>query len=108
MCILRIWKCPGIKGWKGPIGRSIHVSRCRKCGFEEENDEFNFGLCDMAGKLMTGMCRVADGDFGGVRCLNKDGTTATGAYLHVDNPDGTEFIHINIIDSNANELVEEL
>jgi hypothetical protein len=62
----------------------------------------------MAGKLMTGMYRVADGDFGDVRCLNKDGTTATGAYLHVDNPDGTEFIHINIIDSNANELVEEL
>ena len=62
----------------------------------------------MAGKLMTAMYRVADGDFGDVRCLNKDGTTATGAYLHVDNPDGTEFIHINIIDSYPNEPVEEL
>ena len=77
-------------------------------GFEEENDDFNIGLCDMAGKLMTAMYRVADGDFGDVRCLHKDVTSAaTGAYLHVDNPDGTEFIYINIIDSNTNELVEE-
>jgi len=77
-------------------------------GFEEQNDDFNFGLCDMAGKLMTAMYRVADDEFGDLRCLGNDGTTATGAYLHIDNPDGTEFIHINVIDSNPKEPVEEL
>jgi len=77
-------------------------------GFEDEDDQFNFGLCDMAGKLMTAMYKVADGGFGDDRCLNFDGTSGTGAYLHIDNADGTEFIHINVIDSNPKEPVEEL
>ncbi len=78
-------------------------------GFENQDDQFNFGLCDMAGKLMTAMYRVADGGYGDDRCLNADGTTATGAYLHIDNANGTEFIHINIIDPiMPKEPVEEL
>lgn len=77
-------------------------------GFEDQDDEFNFGLCDMPGKLMTAMYRVADGNFGDDRCLGFDGTSSTGAYLHVDNANSTEYIHINVVDSNPKEPIEEL
>ncbi len=76
-------------------------------GFEDQNDEFGFGTCDIAGKLMTAMYRVVDGGFGDVRCL--EGRSAAGAYIHVDNLDGTPYIHINEVDSDGNkEPVEVL
>jgi hypothetical protein len=77
-------------------------------GFENQNDDFNFGLCDMAGKLMTAMNGVAAGGFGDARCLNDGGKSATGAYLHIDNADGTALIHINKIGDGTSEPVEEM
>ena len=44
---------------------------------------------------------------GDVRYLNQDGTstsTAT-AFLHVDNPDGSVYIHLNFIDSGETEPI---
>lgn len=76
-------------------------------GFEDENDEYGFGQCDMAGKLMTAMYRVATGGFGDMRCLD-DGTSAAGAYIHIDNEDGTVFIHINEVDTDEKDPVEVL
>jgi len=91
----------------GNVVKSGTVSSLQS-GFEEQTDDFNFGLCDMAGKLMTAMYRVPAGGFGDVRCLRQDGRSATGAYLHIDNEDGTELIHINEIDTDTKEPVEVL
>lgn len=77
-------------------------------GFEDENGDFNFGLCDMAGKLMTAMYRVTLGDFGDVRCLLSKGTSGTAGFLHIDNSDGSEYIHINVMDSMDKEPVEAI
>ena len=76
-------------------------------GFEDGSDEYGFGQCDMAGKLMTAMYRVADGGFGDVRCFDR-GTTATGAYIHIDNEDGTELVHINVVEAGRQEPLEVL
>lgn len=77
-------------------------------GFEDEEDTYDFGLCDAAGRLMTAMYRVADEDLGDTRCLEDFGTSASGAYIHVDNEDGTEYIHINIIGDGEKEPVENM
>ena len=77
-------------------------------GFEDQDeDKYNFGLCDMAGKLMTAMSRVADGGFGDMRCLFSEvPVSATGGYLHIDNADGTVLIHIDWVGSGDKEPVE--
>ena len=48
----------------------------------------------MAGKLMAALESVFSKGLGDVRCLDDDesGYSTTGAYLHVDNADGTERI----------------
>ena len=63
--------------------------------YDENDDKYTFGTCDIAGKLMAAMYKVVVGGFGDVRCLGDIGTSAAGAYIHVDNPDGTSFLHID-------------
>lgn len=76
-------------------------------GFQSEtNDEY--GVCDMAGRLMAAMEMVSDGAYGDIRCLGNQGHSATGAFLHIDSPDGTELIHINIVGDGSEEPVEKL
>mmetsp|Transcript_26936 Transcript_26936/g.40768 ORF Transcript_26936/g.40768 Transcript_26936/m.40768 type:complete len:319 (-) Transcript_26936:33-989(-) len=76
-------------------------------GFQSEtNDEY--GVCDMAGRLMAAMEMVSDGAYGDTRCLGDQGHSATGAFLHIDSPDGTELIHINIVGDGLEEPVEKL
>ncbi len=78
-------------------------------GFENEGNEFKFGTCDMAGKLMAAMYEVVHGGFGDERCLEVYGTFAAGAYIHVDNADGTTLLHIDEIYNDDNtEPVEAL
>ena len=78
-------------------------------GFEDQDDKYNFGLCDMAGKLMTAMSRVADEGFGDMRCLvGEKPVSATGSYLHIDNADGTVLIHIDWVGSGDKEPVEAM
>ena len=78
-------------------------------GFENQLDDFNVGICDMAGRLMAALKSVSDGDFGDVRCLEQNNkTSAAGAFLHIDNADGTQSIHINIIGDGTSEPIEAL
>ena len=53
---------------------------------------------DLAGRLMSAPYHVLIHGHRDVRCLEELGTTASGAYLRIDNPDGTPLLHINIID----------
>lgn len=65
--------------------------------------------CDMAARLMAAMNGVAEGGLGDVRCISDHGgVSATGAFLHVDEADGTELIHINEIGDGSYEPVEEV
>ena len=56
---------------------------------------------DLAGRLMSALHEVIAQGLGDVRCKEYYNTTATGAYLHIDNPDGSTHLHINIVDSGA-------
>jgi hypothetical protein len=71
----------------------------------ENNDNYDYEVCDMAGKLMAALESVFSKGLGDVRCLDDDesGYSTTGAYLHVDNADGTERIHINVISDGTEE-----
>lgn len=72
-------------------------------------DEDVIYQCDMAGRLMSAMSRVVERDLGDMRCINDhNGTSASGAFLHIDNADGTELIHLNIIGDGSFEPVEEM
>ena len=65
--------------------------------------------CDMAGRLISAINSVVEGGLGDMRCINDhDRISATGAFLHIDNADGTELIHINIIGNGTLEPVEEM
>lgn len=75
---------------------------------EEDNDVYGFGLCDMAGKLMNAMYHLLKDGNGDSRCLLQYGTTAASGFLHIDNADGTEYIHINAIDDGTKEPLEKL
>jgi hypothetical protein len=61
-------------------------------------------ICDLAGRLMAAMQTVVLAGHGDVRC-SAGNTTATGAFLHVDNPDGTEYVHLNIVGDGSFEPV---
>jgi hypothetical protein len=63
------------------------------------------GFCDdLPGRLMAGL--YVGGSLGGdVRC---DPVSASGAFLHVDNPDGTEYLHIEIVGDGSVEPLDEL
>ena len=76
-------------------------------GFESEDNEHGFGL-DLAGRLMEAIYLVAKKNLGDLRCQTSGDTTASGAYLHVDNPDGTEFIYLNVVGDGKREPVEDL
>lgn len=71
----------------------------------QNNDNYDYEVCDMAGKLMAALESVSSKGLGDVRCLDDDesGYSATGAFLHVDNADGTERIHINVISDGTEE-----
>mmetsp|Transcript_4015 Transcript_4015/g.6122 ORF Transcript_4015/g.6122 Transcript_4015/m.6122 type:complete len:380 (+) Transcript_4015:151-1290(+) len=76
-------------------------------GFEDQNDEFDFGACDMAGRLMAAMNRVANEGLGDKRCVDDEGgISAAGGYLHIDNEDGSVLLHINIVGDGSSEPVE--
>ncbi len=77
-------------------------------GFRSMDDTYNFGLCDIAGRLMTAMYQVANEGLGDERCLDDFGTSSSGAYIHIDNEDGTDFIHINEVGDGTVEAVEVL
>jgi len=65
--------------------------------------------CDMGGRLMSAMSRVIERDLGDMRCINDhNGTSASGAFLHIDNADGTELIHLNTKGDGSFEPVEEM
>ena len=58
------------------------IAASLQSGFEYQDNKYKFGLCDMAGKLMTAMSRVADEGFGDMRCLvREEPISATGGLL---------------------------
>lgn len=56
--------------------------------------------CDLADRLFLAMMAVAEVEpfAGDIRCPGEEDITApaSGIFLHVDNADGTEFVHIDI------------
>lgn len=65
--------------------------------------------CMMARRLMAAMDSVLQDGFGDMRCINDHGgISATGAYLHIDNPDGKVLVHINKAGDGSYEPIEEL
>lgn len=76
-------------------------------GFIEGGDGSN--TCDMTYKLMSAMDRVLEDGGGDMRCINEhNGISATGAFLHIDEADGKELIHLNIFGDGTFEPVEKL
>ncbi len=63
--------------------------------------QFAGEIDDLAGRLMSALHEVIAQGLGDVRCKEGFNTTATGAYLHIDNPDGSTHLHINIVDTMA-------
>ena len=53
--------------------------------------------CDLADRLMIAVEAGGADGAGDKRCLNDYGTPAAGAFLHVDNADGTVLVHIDIV-----------
>lgn len=80
-------------------------------GFGDVDDRFAGGTDDLAGRLMSALSKIVikesfergrwvdNGSLGDAYCIERYGTSASGAYLHIDNPDGTTLLHINIVDS---------
>lgn len=83
-----------------------------KLGFEEgwDEDEDDDDASILAARLMTAMESVVVAGKGDGRCLNVpgDGTSASGAFLHVDNADGTVYVHLNVIGDGTTEPIDEL
>lgn len=73
-------------------------------GFSESNST------NLAERLMAAMASVLAEGEGDQRCLTQDGvsTTAAVAFLHVDNPDGTDYIDLRIIGDGSVEPLELL
>ena len=77
-------------------------------GEEDTHDDYD-DHCIMARRLTAAMDEVLRDGLGDMRCIHgHDGITATGAYLHVDNPDGTVLVHINKAGDGSYEPIEEL
>ena len=67
------------------------------------------GPCALARRLMSAMEAVSSEGLGDTRCINNyGGVTATGAYIHIDNPDGSVAVHINVIGDGSYEPIDEL
>lgn len=65
--------------------------------------------CALARRFMSAMASVLKDRFGDMRCISDhDGISATGAYLHIDNPDGKVLLHINKAGDGSYEPIEEL
>jgi uncharacterized Ntn-hydrolase superfamily protein len=71
--------------------------------------------CDLADRLMEAVDAVSTAGEGDARCI-VDGFTAgvhapipgTGAYLHVENPDGTDLVHIDVVGDGTFNPVKRL
>lgn len=67
------------------------------------------GHCALARRLMSAMEAVSSEGLGDTRCTkNHSGVTSTGAYIHIDNPDGSVAVHINVIGDGTYEPIDEL
>ena len=75
----------------------------------EHDERDNEDRCAMAQRLMSAMMEVYKNGLGDMRCINdRDGITSTGAYLHVDEPDGRVLVHINKPGDGTYEPMEKL
>ena len=73
--------------------------------FMEEEEEID----DLAGRLMSALWAVYYGvGLGDATCREQYGLSSSGAYLHVDNPDGTILLHINIEYNGEDPIVSVL
>ena len=64
---------------------------------------------DLAGRLMSALWAVYYGvDLGEAACREQLGTSSLGAYLHVDNPDGTTLLHINVAYNDEDPILSIL
>ena len=78
-------------------------------GFQNAEDfSYTWGgqTDDLAGRLMSALWNVvvSEKQLGVERCREVFGVTSSGAYLHIDNPDGTTLLHINIAYTDLNGI----
>ena len=86
------------------LGNDVHVGTTQSLenGFLEElenkkSDEVDdTNDCIMAQRLMSALDNVLQNNHGDMRCINDhNGISSTGAYIHIDNPNGKALLHIN-------------
>ncbi|KAL7545109.1 hypothetical protein ACHAWF_008473 [Thalassiosira exigua] len=64
---------------------------------------------DLPARLMAALTRAVEGGLGDARCIaDFEGLSASGAFLHVDHPDGAEYVHLNVVGDGTFEPVEAL
>jgi hypothetical protein len=113
------------------LGNDVHVGTTQSLenGFLEEvvaenekNDEVvessndtttattnNNDDCIMAQRLMSALDNVLHNNHGDMRCINHhNGISSTGAYIHIDNPNGKALVHINKAGDGSYEPIVEL
>lgn len=71
-------------------------------GFENSTSE------DIAERLVAALRSAVEAGAGDMRCLSEFGTSAAVGFVHVDNPDGTEYIHLSIIGNGETEPTEKI
>jgi hypothetical protein len=63
--------------------------------------------CDLADRLMIAVEAGGIEGAGDQRCIDDHATPAAGGFVHVDNPDGTVVVHIDVVgDGTFNPLLE--
>ncbi|KAL7527495.1 hypothetical protein ACHAWF_002199 [Thalassiosira exigua] len=62
---------------------------------------------DLPARLMESLTRAVEGGLGDIGCIvDFEGLSASSAFLHVDHPDGTEYMHLNVVGDRTFEPVE--
>lgn len=99
------------------LGNDVHVGTTQSLenGFLEElenkkSDEVDdTNDCIMAQRLMSALDNVLQNNHGDMRCINDhNGISSTGAYIHIDNPNGKALLHINKAGDGSYEPIVEL
>jgi uncharacterized Ntn-hydrolase superfamily protein len=68
---------------------------------------FTAGGCDLADRLMLALQAGGEGGEGDSRCTPA-GIPSDGAFIHVDLEDGTEFVHLEVVDTRPENPLDEL
>lgn len=92
----------------GVSSTSVNLLQAGFIGIDILDVTVPYDCPDLAGRLMSAISQVKNNDVGDERCIRENGSSATTAFLHIDNPDGSTYIHLEIIGDGTSEPVTEL